>query len=611
MANQNELFFHPVPCTACRMWDLRDTRSLARPVAVDITSRDMMALVDGLQAGLELVAELSPSPFPGRAAYGSWWYWLLSAVCTLQICTVFELAIAKLHAFARADGGLRASLPQMLLLLEILLCLLRFVFCTLDPFFSHWLIPFHGMAVLFTLSVTLSTVSSALFLVFFLDAAASSGMASVTIADPRYRRGLLWVVVAALGWHVLFDSLSFTVRPPEKLGRFYIIVKCIYLGGIFPSAITALACFTTLRVRKSLRAAIAPPRVVARITQFMIRAIIVELTFMTLGVGYMWAIMGLREWDIVWTALLQSLLITKSFQHVAAFKPLGVTVWRGPISTLRWLAARALFNGCGYCTSTRIGLQGSPVFSSRGSAIVHALTTPAVSQDDTLIDDRLLLGVTLCFLRDFCEAHEFMPSDPTRKASNLIDAAKSVCVMQMDARTSDGRGAIGKATHFVSHAQSCSLLKMIDAMEGFLRTNSLSERNTYLWIDVFCLPQSNVQAYVARIGEIERRIGSVVMVLDPWNAPVCLTRVWCLYEVVHTVPSKREAGTEFHLALPSSERASFVAAYEHFGKAHIEEVLAAFDARKAEAAMESDKLMIFRLIASMFNVRTRFYPGGV
>ncbi|KAJ1615826.1 hypothetical protein T492DRAFT_1110551 [Pavlovales sp. CCMP2436] len=93
------------------------------------------------------------------------------------------------------------------------------------------------------------------------------------------------------------------------------------------------------------------------------------------------------------------------------------------------------------------------------------------------------------------------------------------------------------------------------------------------------------------------------MVLDPWNAPVCLTRVWCLYEVVHTVPSEREAGTEFHLALPASERARFVAAYKQFGKKHIEKVLAAFDAREAQAAMEADKMMIFRLIASMFNAR--------
>mmetsp|Transcript_14388 Transcript_14388/g.33584 ORF Transcript_14388/g.33584 Transcript_14388/m.33584 type:complete len:170 (+) Transcript_14388:2040-2549(+) len=91
------------------------------------------------------------------------------------------------------------------------------------------------------------------------------------------------------------------------------------------------------------------------------------------------------------------------------------------------------------------------------------------------------------------------------------------------------------------------------------------------------------------------------MVLDPWNAPVCLTRVWCLYEVVHTVPSTRDAaGITFHLTLSSSERVSFVAAYEKFGKQHIEDVLAAFDARNAMATVEADKHMIFALIASTF-----------
>ncbi|KAJ1641442.1 hypothetical protein T492DRAFT_2374 [Pavlovales sp. CCMP2436] len=144
-------------------------------------------------------------------------------------------------------------------------------------------------------------------------------------------------------------------------------------------------------------------------------------------------------------------------------------------------------------------------------------------------------------------------------------------------------------------------------MEGFLHANALSERDTYLWIDVFCLPQANVQAYVSRIGEIERRIGSVVMVLDPWIAPVCLTRVWCLYEVVHTVPSTRDAaGITFHLTLSSSERASFVTAYEKFGKQHIENVLAAFDARNAMATVEADKHMIFALIASTFDANEGF-----
>jgi len=132
MANEGDVgLFTPVTGYNTHRWIRGDTRSLATPVAVDITSREMLPLIAALRAGKELVAELSPSPFPGRAAYGSWWYWLLSAVVTLQLCIVLELALTKLHAFIRSDGGLHlSSIPQLLLLVEIWLCALRFVFCT-------------------------------------------------------------------------------------------------------------------------------------------------------------------------------------------------------------------------------------------------------------------------------------------------------------------------------------------------------------------------------------------------------------------------------------------------------------------------------------------------
>jgi hypothetical protein len=39
--------------------------------------------------------------------------------------------------------------------------------------------------------------------------------------------------------------------------------------------------------------------------------------------------------------------------------------------------------------------------------------------------------------------------------------------------------------------------------------------------------QSDVTKEVELIGAIERKIGRVVMVLDPWDKPIALTRVWC------------------------------------------------------------------------------------
>jgi hypothetical protein len=245
MANVDILFLHPVQCYACRGWSVGDTRSLASPVAVDITSPEMLPLLDALRAGLELVAELSPSPFPGRAAYGSWWYWLLSAACTLQICHVFELAIAKLHALVRVDGGLRASVPQLLLAVELCICLLRFVICSVDPFIVMRLVPFRVTSSVLTLSITLSTVASSLFLVFFAEAAASSGMASMRIA-PRYRRGLLVFSVVALAMDICINYLSFAVKLRGAPSSFWVMIKTINNGVIFPVTITVMAYVTAL-----------------------------------------------------------------------------------------------------------------------------------------------------------------------------------------------------------------------------------------------------------------------------------------------------------------------------------------------------------------------------
>jgi len=394
----------------------------------------------------------------------------------------------------------------------------------IDPFFAHAIVPWRENVIVLSQSTVLSTITSSLFLVFFADAASSSGMASVTIADPRYKRGLLWFNVVAVLWYAIVEILSWTIRV-KSMNRIFIILKIGYIGLLFPAVITAMATVTARRVRKALRAAIAPSKIVDRINFYMVRAIVLELAFMVIGVVYLWSCVGSRAFEIIWLALMYTVLVTKSFQHVAAFKPLGVKEWHGPLNTVRFLAARALFKGCGYSSSTRVGK-------------IAQVTPTAISKGDVVTDD-LLLGVTVCFLHDFCEAHAFTREAPTSRVSTFsfapedptsqcLDAAQfSVCVAQRDATSSDGRPAISKATHFVSHAQSCSLRKLVDALEGFLFTNSLSKHDTYFWIDVFCLPRTKVQAYVAHIGVIERRIGSVVMVLDPWNAPVCLTRVWC------------------------------------------------------------------------------------
>ena len=48
-------------------------------------------------------------------------------------------------------------------------------------------------------------------------------------------------------------------------------------------------------------------------------------------------------------------------------------------------------------------------------------------------------------------------------------------------------------------------------------------------------------------------IGRTVLVLQPWHAPVPLTRSWCLWEIYSTL----DGGAELHIALSTAQRKAF------------------------------------------------------
>jgi hypothetical protein len=118
---------------------------------------------------------------------------------------------------------------------------------------------------------------------------------------------------------------------------------------------------------------------------------------------------------------------------------------------------------------------------------------------------------------------------------------------------------------------------------------------------------------VSAIGDVVALIGAVIVVLDPWHAPVCLTRAWCLFELVHCELDQRRSATArahvgmaarrhripLHLALaPSEQRELACAIRDNF--ALMETALGNLDSRNARASVFADKCMIFQAIEREF-----------
>lgn len=96
-----------------------------------------------------------------------------------------------------------------------------------------------------------------------------------------------------------------------------------------------------------------------------------------------------------------------------------------------------------------------------------------------------------------------------------------------------------------------------------------------------------------------REIGTMLLILTPWNDPVPLSRAWCLWEILCAV---EEANVELKIKLSTRQSEEFKQAVVSRGAQAVIETMVQVDAEKAEAFLQADKEMIFKCVQES--------PGG-
>lgn len=167
-----------------------------------------------------------------------------------------------------------------------------------------------------------------------------------------------------------------------------------------------------------------------------------------------------------------------------------------------------------------------------------------------------------------------------------------------------------RATVFVSHAWSYVFTELVHALESLPGAES-----EYFWIDMCGLLRSrfalcsdwNVtpsfvgaqhkapvlpqEWWTNAFKDAVISIGHTVLVLQPWEAPLPLTRSWCIWEIFCTLSGAKRL-TVCH---PPAQATSFQAALlSRFGA--IETALSKIDARRAEAFKEEDRANIYAAV---------------
>jgi GTPase SAR1 family protein/tetratricopeptide (TPR) repeat protein len=91
---------------------------------------------------------------------------------------------------------------------------------------------------------------------------------------------------------------------------------------------------------------------------------------------------------------------------------------------------------------------------------------------------------------------------------------------------------VATAQIFLSHAWSYKFLDVIDAVERHFKEG---KQDPYIWFDVFSVSQHKSESrdinwWQSTFQEAVGCMRQVLMVMQPWDNPTTLTRVWCIFE---------------------------------------------------------------------------------
>lgn len=206
--------------------------------------------------------------------------------------------------------------------------------------------------------------------------------------------------------------------------------------------------------------------------------------------------------------------------------------------------------------------------------------------------------------------------DLSSKDCGVIRSKGKNVVCPRDGRTGaayvdclDGKDNVGPATVMLSYGWGYRINDIVDTLLDYCTYSNLDPKRTYVWICCLCNNQHRVvEARNSKnknqdedtFEEFQRvfhdrvvDIGNVVALLCPWNEPIYLTRIWCIFELY--VASQNDC--HLTIAMPPNEKTKMITALRK--PAGVEELyrnLSATKVENAKASVESDRLRILEMV---------------
>jgi len=112
---------------------------------------------------------------------------------------------------------------------------------------------------------------------------------------------------------------------------------------------------------------------------------------------------------------------------------------------------------------------------------------------------------------------------------------------------------VGKCNTFLSHPWSGDFEDVIAALSEYEKNLPEKSEENYYFVDYFAVNQHNANEDLNTLSSLIQNCKTLVLMAKPWEKPVALTRIWCIFELAHAVIGKND----IFLILPPEEQKRF------------------------------------------------------
>ena len=216
------------------------------------------------------------------------------------------------------------------------------------------------------------------------------------------------------------------------------------------------------------------------------------------------------------------------------------------------------------------------------------------------------VGISWIGLQTFCKRYE-----QELKGKTTLQVRDEVIKISTVARKipyAELEPAIFEAANvFVSHAWSYLFLEeLVESIETWItQQEQIPVGGWFFWIDIFVvnqhvdvpneinstLAEKNFRDFSHGFQEKLRKIGKAILVLSPWDKPMWIFRVWCLYEYFVVYHFQ----LQYEFVTPENQKDRFVASMGEGGN-NLLNIVSALDVEKATAFSKYDEAQIKNLV---------------